>query len=104
MRRTLSTIGLTFILGTLISHSGAAEDRVVLKGHIPKEIQNATKLERVPADEQVGLGLVLQLDQTLLDQTLNQLYGKNAPATKHFLTPSEFAQKFGMADKRQKLK
>src|SRR6266480_2053106 len=76
----------------------AAESLVALSGHVPHQIQNATMLQRAPADEIVSLSLVTRLDQNLLDQTLEQLYGRGAPAQKHYLSSAEFAQKFGIAD------
>jgi len=85
-------------------YSRAAEPRVALAGHIPPQVATAALLQRASADEPVQLSLVVKLDQTLLDQTLEQLYGRNAPARKHFLSSSEFAQKFELADKRDQLK
>src|SRR5579864_4413151 len=82
----------------------AADSRVMLQGHVPLEIRNAAMVERVPADEPVSLSLVVRLDQDLLNQTLEGLYGRNAPAKKRFLSSSEFAQRFGFAEKRQALK
>ncbi len=100
----LPVAGLVAILGTLASFSGAAQGRVALMGHVLRQIQDAVKLERAPADESVQLSLVVRLDQNLLDETLDQLYGRNAPVQKHYLSSSEFAQKFGLADKRAQLK
>ena len=95
---------LVLIAGALASSPAFAESLAALSGHIPQQIQSATLLGRAPVDEQVQLSLVVRLDQSLLDQTLDQLYGSNAPAVKHYLSSSEFAQTFGLADKRQMLK
>jgi kumamolisin len=84
--------------------SAAAENSVALPGHITKRILAAAKLERLPADENVELSLVVRLDQSLLDQTLAQIYGPNTSRTKRFLSPAEFAQRFDLAQKRRKLK
>jgi len=92
------------LIMSLLSTPGGAESWVSMQGHVPKQLRSATMIERAPADESVQLSLVVHLDQNLLDQTLEQLYGRGAPAKKHFLSSSEFAQKFGLADKRQKLK
>ena len=81
-----------------------AENQVPLVGQVPRAIQRATRLEAAPADEAVQLSLVVQVDPVLLNQTLDQLYGPTAPAKRHYLTSSEFAQAFGLADRRQKLK
>ena len=82
----------------------AAAAPVVLKGHVPKQLRGAVRLERAPADENVELSLVVRLDPSLLDQTLSQLYGANAPWNKRFLSSAEFVQRFDLAHKRQALK
>jgi kumamolisin len=84
--------------------SSAADRFVALTGHIPKQIRTATKLGRTAADENVELSLVVRVDQALMDQTLAQIYGPNKTWPKRFLSPAEFAQKFDLAEKRQKLK
>src|SRR6266403_4046817 len=73
----------------------AAGSMVALQGHVPPQVRNATLLGRAQADELVQLSLTVRLDQNLLDQTLEGIYGRNAPAQKHYLSSSEFAQKFG---------
>src|ERR1051326_4035212 len=92
------------VFGLLALRTASAEPRVTLKGHVPKQIQSSTKLGRVPAEERIDLSLTVQLDQKALDQAIVEIYGPNAPKTRHYLTSSEFAQKFGLAQKRQKLK
>jgi kumamolisin len=82
----------------------AADGPVTLKGHIPKQLRTATRLGDVSADEKVELSLVVRLDQALLDQTMAALYGPKAAGPRHFLSPTEFAQRFDLADKRRKLK
>src|SRR5258706_4301828 len=82
----------------------AAQSMVALQGHVAMQVRSATLLGRAQADELVQLSLAVRLDQNLLDQTLEGIYGRNAPAQKHYLSSSEFAQKFGLAEKRQALK
>jgi len=79
----------------------AAESSLVLTGHVPGLVGNSVLVERAPADEVVELGLVVNIDQALLSQTLNNLYEPGAPANKPFLTPLQFAQQFDLPDKRQ---
>ena len=76
----------------------------ILSGHVPPQIRTSTRLAPVAPDENVELGLVVSIDQALMDRTLAELYGPNAPANPHFLTSAEFAQKFDLARKRQALK
>ncbi len=82
---------------------GASPARA-LTGHVPRQIRSATRLARVAADEKIELSLVVNLDQALLDRTLADLYGPNAPLNKQFLTPAEFSEKFDLPRKRQALK
>ncbi len=82
----------------------AVERSVALAGHVPQWIRTASKRDRLPADENVELSLVVRFDQALLDKTLIQLYGPTTAARKHFLSPAEFSQKFDLAEKKQKLK
>src|SRR6266700_5214544 len=82
----------------------AAGNMVTLQGHIPPQIRNASKMARVPATEVVPLSLAVRRDQNILDQTLSEMYGRNAPAQKHYLSSAEFAQRFGLTEKRQALK
>ncbi|MBI3553128.1 MAG: S8/S53 family peptidase [Elusimicrobia bacterium] len=82
----------------------AAQSKIALTGHVAPQVRSAARLARVSADERVSLSLVVRLDQGLLDQTLEQIYGPRAPAKRNFLTPAEFARRFGLAEKRQALK
>jgi kumamolisin len=84
--------------------SASAESSVALPGHVTKRMRAATKLGRLPADENVELSLGVRLDQALLDQALAQIYGPKAPRPRRFLSPAEFTQKFDLAEKRRKLK
>ena len=98
-------LGIFFILAILPTSSLRAEKMVALAGHVPTQVlATAANLGSVPADELVHLSFVIHIDQALLDDALDKLYGKNAPATKHFLSSSEFAQQFDLAGKRQILK
>jgi kumamolisin len=81
----------------------AAENRVALVGHIPKHLEKATRLERLPTDERIRLSLVVNLDQELMKRTLDEIYSQ-PPGQRHFLTSAEFAQKFSVAEKRQRLR
>src|SRR5258708_2356370 len=92
------------LLGITATSVNAAQNLVLLAGHIPKQIQNAVNIGRVAADEPIELSLIVSLDQDLLTQKLEELYGRGASESKHFLSSEQFAQKFGLADKRNTLK
>jgi len=95
---------LVAVAGVMTSSAAVADSRVALVGHVARQIQSAVMLESAPSDERVQLGLAVKLDPELLSETLDQLYGSHAPAYRHFLSSSEFMQKFGLADKRAMLK
>jgi subtilase family serine protease len=82
----------------------APSGMVALQGHVPRQVQSATKMARVAATEIIPLSLAVRIDQNLLNQTLEEIYGRNAPAQKHYLSSAEFAQRFGIAQKRQAIK
>jgi kumamolisin len=100
IRRRLAATVFAALAGPVAS----AQTNVTLPGHVPPRVLAATRLESVAADETIRLSLAVRLDDALLKQTLDQLYGPNAPAQKHFLTSAEFAQKFELAAKREQLK
>src|SRR5689334_21168656 len=104
MIRRIRKLWISVTMGMRMVSPLFAERQVSSKGHMTAQVQNATRLERAPADEPVQLSLVVQLDENLLKQTLDQLYGSSAPSHKHFLSSSEFAEKFGLAQKPPKLK
>jgi kumamolisin len=91
-------------LSALLAVPAAAEKMTTLQGHVPKQIHQAVLQDRAQANENVSLSLAVQLDDDLLKQTFHQLYGPKAPKAKHFLSSAEFAQKFGLDEKRKKIK
>lgn len=82
----------------------SAAQAAVLAGHVSPRLATAAKLDRVSGSEAVSLGLFVNVDQALLDRTLDGLYGPNAPADRRFLTSDEFARLFDLPAKRAKLK
>jgi kumamolisin len=82
----------------------SAQTNVTLTGHVPISVLSATRLGRVAAEEPIRLSLAVRLDDALLKETLDQIYGPLAPANRRFLTSTEFAQKFDLLSKREQLK
>ncbi|MDE2141633.1 MAG: fibronectin type III domain-containing protein [Elusimicrobia bacterium] len=100
---TIRSVGL--LLSLLAATSPAAAlGRTILAGHVPAQVLTATALGPAPDDEPVKLSLVVRLDQHQLDQALAEIYGPAAPARRHYLSSAEFVQRFGLINKRQKLK
>src|SRR5579862_4466343 len=104
MRSAFRRIKTCLIFCTLAGPLAAAGNSVVLQGHVPGVVRSSTLLGRASPSETVPLGLVVNIDQALLSQTLNSLYGPGAPKNNPFLTPLQFAQQFDLPDKRQILK
>ena len=94
-----------FLLGTVRETAQTATVRsMTLSGHVPAQVKSATAMGALSPETVIPLSLVVQVDQPLLTQVLDRLYGPGAPANKHFLSSAEFAQAFNLADKRQKIK
>lgn len=94
----------TSLFAALAAPVTSAQTNVTLPGHVPPRVLTATRLARVAPDEPIRLSLAVRLDEQLLNETLDQLYGSHAPANKRFLTSAEFAQKFDLLAKREQLK
>ena len=71
-----------------------------LTGHVPHiAIAKARVMGRVAPEERVSLALTLPVrDQAGLDDLLRRLYTPGDPAQGRFLTPDEFAQRFGATE------
>src|SRR6266852_3051673 len=67
----------------------AADKMVALQGHVPPQVRSATLMGRAQANELVQLSLAVRVDQVLLDQTLEDIYGRNAPTKKHYLSSTD---------------
>ena len=104
MRRTIRLGGILLAVFVVARPSRAAGNSVVLSGHVPSLVAKSALVGRAPANEVVQLGLVVNIDQGLLAQTLNNLYGPGSPQNKPFLTPQQFAEKFDLPNKRQLLR
>jgi kumamolisin len=103
-KRHLSRLVVAAVVAvSSVQYLPAADTLVTLQGHVPREIQSATLLGRAQADELVPLSLVVHVDDTLLQQTLDGIYSHTAPGKRHYLSSTEFAQRFDLATKRQAL-
>src|SRR5690349_2639089 len=89
---------LVSVLAALIQLSAAPqaslstnENSVVLLGHLPPSLIDATPIRRVDATEPVPLALTLCLrHQAQLQDLLTHLYTPGDPAYGHYLTPQQF--------------
>jgi hypothetical protein len=80
-----------------LSTLGASADGVkTLKGHVPQAAAHATPLGRAEPGKQIHLNLGLPLRNAEgLKALLDELYDPNSPAYHQFLSPDQFADRFG---------
>ena len=94
------TTPLAFVLLVLIalpSFSRAAQKQLS-PGHVPQIVRQkkAASLGRVPATNELRLALALPLrDAAGLTNLLREIYNPASPQFHHYLTPVEFAARFG---------
>src|SRR5437868_1553000 len=78
-----------------LAASAAFAQSVALPGHLPPILGSAQRLDRVAAQEQVPLALVLPLrNQDQLAALLHRLYTPGDLLYGQYLTPDTFAQQF----------
>src|SRR2546425_651680 len=75
---------------------GWAAERQRLSGHVPAALQRLQPVGRMPASSQLRLAIGLPLrHQEALTALLEQLYNPARAQYRHYLTPDQFAEKFG---------
>ena len=89
-----------WLLCVLLSGWGAAParaaDRQVLHNHLPAAAANATPLRQAPRWTRLDLGIGLPLrDREGLTNLLQEIYDPASANYHHFLTPEQFAERFG---------
>jgi Pro-kumamolisin, activation domain/Bacterial surface protein, Ig-like domain/Immunoglobulin domain/Immunoglobulin I-set domain/Bacterial Ig-like domain (group 3)/Bacterial Ig domain len=78
------------------SASAQAAPRYFLRGHVPAAVAGLAPLGRLPATNQLNLSMGLPLrNQAELDKLLRQLYDPTSPNFHKFITPAQFAARFG---------
>ncbi|HUD83526.1 MAG TPA: choice-of-anchor tandem repeat GloVer-containing protein, partial [Candidatus Saccharimonadales bacterium] len=86
---------LTLLIG-LLAASARAADRQFLHNQLPAAVTNAAPLRHFSRWARLNLTIGLPLrDRTGLTNLLQQLYDPASPNFRHFLTPEQFAQRFG---------
>ena len=77
-----------------------AAERQKLHGSVPAMVGHLRALERLPSTNQLNLVMVLPLrNREALDSLLGQLYDPTSPAYHQYLTPGQFAERFGPTHK-----
>ena len=87
-------IGLVAFFG--IVNAGFAAGRQVLQGHIPAAVSQLQPLGSLPATNRLSLAIGLPLpNEQALDSFLHALYDPSDPNFHQYLTPEQFAERFG---------
>ena len=94
--RPMIALAVWVLSGALAIGQGAAPGRIILHGHVPAATARLTPNGRLPATHQLHLAIGLPLrNQSELDDLLRQLYDPTSPNFHQFITPPEFAARFG---------
>jgi len=99
--RGLFTIARVSVLLLFASAAMAAETQV-LSGHVPLAVTqlNLLPLGRLPGTNRLNLAIGLPLrNQGALDALLQQISDPTSPGFRHYLTPEQFAERFGPTEK-----
>ena len=87
------------IFTVVISSRGAESGRKILPGHVISATARLTATGRLPATNQLSLAIGLPLrNAAALDKLLCQLYDPASTNYHKFLTPPEFAARFGATE------
>ena len=75
---------------------GRARERQTLHGHVPAAVGHLRALERLASTNRLNLVIGLPLrNREALASLLGQLYDPASPAYHQYLTPGQFAERFG---------
>src|SRR3954447_24510329 len=76
--------------------STQAAPRKILHGHVPSAVSKGQRGEKVPATKRLDLAIALPLrNDGKLTDFLQQLYDPSSPLYHQYLTPAQFAERFG---------
>lgn len=71
----------------------------VLRDHVPAAVRSLTAFSPLPATTRLNLSLALPVrDEAGLDALLGQIYDPNSPHYHQYITPAEFATRFGATE------
>ena len=98
----ITGLGVALLFGSI--RSGLAAGRQILSGHIPPEVGRLVPQGRLPATNQLSLAIGLPLrNEAQLDELLRQLYDPQSTNFHRYLTPPEFAARFGPTEEDMRL-
>src|SRR6266567_3710321 len=83
----------------LLTAPARAVERQVLHGHIPAAAGRLQSMDRLASSKHLDLAIALPLrNRTALTGLLEQLYDPASPGYHQYLTPEQFAERFGPTD------
>jgi hypothetical protein len=87
----------TFFAALLFAGAPAnASEMQVLSGHVPNAVNSSRVLREMPRATRMNLAIGLPLrNQDELESLLTQLSDPSSPNFRHYLSPQQFAEKFG---------
>jgi len=79
--------------------SPASAATQLLQGHVPQAVASSRSLGPLPRSEQIQLAIGLPLrNQAELENLLKQLADPSSPQFRQYLTPGQFAERFGPSE------
>ena len=73
-----------------------AAERIQLSGHLPVGLEQLAPREKLPANQEISLAIGLPLrDLPALTNLLQEIYDPSSFNYRRYLTPTEFAARFG---------
>jgi subtilase family serine protease len=100
-RLPIVLVGLLSVFLASSSTSQAQELRPVMTSHVPEEVASgiAPLIGHLPAQQRLSLAISLPLrNQDQLEMFLEDLYNPDSPNYRHYLSPSQFAARFGASE------
>src|SRR6266567_8061306 len=80
----------------LLTAPARSEERQVLHGHTPAAAGRLQPMDRLASSKHLDLAIALPLrNRTALARLLEQLYDPASPGYHQYLTPEQFAERFG---------
>jgi subtilase family serine protease len=87
---------ILIVSGFLADFSCAANERYMLKGHVPDAVAQLQPIGRLDGAFRMKLAIGLApRDEKALDAFVQQVSDQASPSYHHYLTPAQFAEEFG---------
>src|SRR5437867_3186346 len=92
----MKNTAIRFAILLLFAIPALAAERQTLRDHVPAAAGRMRPIDRVPGTNRLRLALGLPLrNEAALDQLLRELYDPASANYRQWLTPEQFAERFG---------